>query len=373
MRRRNPWPWLLVVLAGGAALTGWLRGEAQKVNDPAIAAWVKRLGSEDFSERQAASRELEIIGERALPQLGEAAEQSPDLEIRRRAIELLHRIRFVSRTSGMEFIAVPAGEFEMGSPSTEAGRGKDEDRHHVQVSKFRLGKFEVTQQQFAVAMKRNPSSFAPQGELRARVEDRVTKDFPVEGVTWFDAVEFCNRLSELDGLKPYYSLTNLKQEKEKLISADVTIRGGSGYRLPTEAEWEYACRAGSDAPFHFGQANTGREANVKPAMVGGGYGGVAPKFTNLQRTVAAGSYPPNAWGLSEMHGNVAEWCWDRYASDYYKHSPAADPWGADEGPHRVVRGGSWMVPEESCRSASRFFQTPDEHKPFVGFRVARSN
>jgi len=177
-------------------------------------------------------------------------------------------------------------------------------------------------------------------------------------------------LSKQDGYEPYYKLASVKREKESIKSASVTIAGGNGYRLPTEAEWEYGCRSVSITPFHFGAGNTGREANIKSG-IGGGYGG-PPAWESLGRTTKVGSYAPNQWGLFDMHGNAAEWCWDWYDKDYYGKSPVNDPQGPDRGQHRVLRGGSWLVNEGSCRSASRFFLTPDDSKDYAGFRVART-
>jgi formylglycine-generating enzyme required for sulfatase activity len=221
-------------------------------------------------------------------------------------------------------------------------------------------------------MHSDPSSFSPLGKRGMEVNGIDTTRFPVEGVSWFRAVEFCNRLSKLDNFEPYYKIEVEKQDGDNILAAKVTILGGYGYRLPTEAEWEYACRAGTQTPYHFGQSSNGVLANTKGVLISaGGYGGDI-KGPNLGRTARVGSYAANAWGLFDMHGNAGEWCWDYHAKDYYATSPRNDPRGPDTGTQRVIRGGSWLTTEANARSACRFGQTPEESKDFVGFRVARN-
>jgi formylglycine-generating enzyme required for sulfatase activity len=235
---------------------------------------------------------------------------------------------------------------------------------------FLLDIYEVTQAEYRRVMSARPSWFAIAGGGAEPVSGLDTDRFPVEQVTWFDAVEFCNRLSKLDGHPPYYQLTDTVREGGSIKAAAITIAGGTGYRLPSEAEWEYACRAWSTGAFHFGTYNTGREANLKPPVAAGGYGS-PPTWRALARTAKVGSYKSNLYGLFDMHGNVAEWCGDWYEADYYAASPTADPPGPASGRHRVVRGGSWLVTQGSCRSASRYYLTPGDANHSTGFRVAR--
>jgi formylglycine-generating enzyme required for sulfatase activity len=147
------------------------------------------------------------------------------------------------------------------------------------------------------------------------------------------------------------------------------VTGGNGYRLPTEAEWEYACRAGTTTPFHFGTALNGSEANSD----GNNPYGTTEKGAYLERTTTVGSFKPNAFGLCDMHGNVREWCWDLYDTEYYGKSPEADPIGANSDSHRVNRGGSWSTNAVHCRAADRDGFTPGLRLSNQGFRLARSS
>ncbi len=279
---------------------------------------------------------------------------------------------FKSRFLGATLNLVHAGEFRMGSPGDEPYRRIDESEHRVKISRtYYLGIHEITQDDFEIIMKLKPSYFADGSGGNAKVIGLKTGRFPVEMVSWFDAVEFCNKLSEKDDLAPFYKLADVKREGKSISSATVTTLGGKGYRLPTEAEWEFACRAGTTTPFHYGKESSERTSNVKALLDTGGYG-ASPKWKELGRTTAVGSYPANDWGFFDMHGNAAEWCDDWYDKGYYSASPRENPRGPEQGAHKAMRGGSWLVNDANCRSAARFFHLPSETTSYGGFRIARS-
>jgi formylglycine-generating enzyme required for sulfatase activity len=175
---------------------------------------------------------------------------------------------------------------------------------------------------------------------------------PVEQVSWFDAAVFCNALSMKEGFAPYYVIPNWNR---------VMVGGGEGYRLPTEAEWEYACRAGTETRYSFGDdaAMLGEYAWYHPA----------PSC----RTEPVGRKRPNAWGLYDMHGNVWEWCWDWYDEDSHRSSPGIDPFRAEWADDRTLRGGSWRAEACDLRSACRGSHVPEYRHSSLGFRVARGS
>ncbi len=335
---------------------------------------VRLLGDPEYRTREAATQELRELGEDALPSLREAT-QSQDAEVRHRAHGLLVAVLKAagkSKSTGLVMSVVLAHEFEMGSPKGERQRQPDETLHPARLTRaFLIGTYEVRQDEYRKVMKANPSWFAFSGGGADKVKGRDTGPFPVEQVSWFDALEFCNRLSELDGFKPYYKLTHVKADKTGSITdATVTVLGGTGYRLPTEAEWEGACRSWTITPWHHGRTSGRADMNAKLLLPGGGYSG--PEEYHLGRTERVGSFKANRRGMYDAHGNVGEWCWNWYGADYYEKAPADDPKGPDKGTHRVVRGGSWLVSDLSGRSASRGALVPGERSYTVGFRVART-
>ncbi|MBY0230678.1 MAG: formylglycine-generating enzyme family protein [Gemmataceae bacterium] len=320
-----------------------------------IAALVKQLGDDDFDKREAAGKALKALGDKALPALLAAVAKADELEARRRAWLLLKEMTPGKHKSkvGLELARIEPGLFRMGSPPEETNRRDDELRHRVRITRpFYLGTHEVTQEDYKTVMGKEPSWWSSTGRGKDKIGGTDTKRFPVENVTWFDAVEFCNRLSKRDGLPAYYVLADKKEEGGAIVSATVKVAGGRGYRLPTEAEWEYACRAGGEEAYHWGARSYRGVANMKPIVVSIGYG-EALQWPEIGRTTKAGSYPANRFGLHDMHGNVAEWCHDWYGREYYGKSPASDPPGPDSSTQRVVRGGSWLVTDASSRVSSR--------------------
>jgi formylglycine-generating enzyme required for sulfatase activity len=236
----------------------------------------------------------------------------------------------------------------MGSPENEADRSSAEGpQHEVEITRpFYLGVQPVTQSQWRAVMGSNPSYFSAAGGGRDRVRGLNTDDFPVESVNWDDAGLFLSTLSSL--------------EAEREVGRD--------YRLPTEAEWEYACRglAYSSTPFHFGMTLSSAQANFLGYSPTGG--GDRREF--LDRPSKVGSYRANGFGLLDLHGNVWEWCADWYSPNYYAASPWQDPPGAAGGTARVFRGGSWNSWDRSCRSAIRMRNAPGFRLWDLGFRVA---
>jgi formylglycine-generating enzyme required for sulfatase activity/serine/threonine protein kinase len=300
-----------------------------------------------------------------LPTAGETAAKSAQKQWAERS-----KTPVISTNSlGMKLALIPPGEFAMGSPASEKQREDQEQQHRVRITNpFYLGVYEITQSEFEHVMGRNPSWFLNSGGQAEAATGVDTSRYPVESVTWYDAVEFCNKLSEKEGRRPYYRTADIERYEDGGIrDAKVSIAGGDGYRLPTEAEWEYACRAGTTTPFNFGTANNGAESNC----IGTAAYRTEEQGPALGRPVPVGSYRPNAFGLYDMHGNVLEWCWDVFDEAYYKHSPESDPAGPSAGSNRVRRGGGWGYQAIDCRSAFRRRNLPRYRSHTTGIRVAR--
>jgi uncharacterized protein (TIGR02996 family) len=308
----------------------------------ALADWLEEDGQTQRAELVRLVRQLH-----ALPPVRRTAKRK---SLEARVSELLlsgvrPAVPAVVNSLGMGFALVGPGRFRMGAPRGERLRELDEEPHPVEITRpYYLGVFPVTQGQYEKVMGVNPSLLRANGERAEKVTGLDTSDFPVEGVSWDDCVAFCDRLSYLP-----------KEKKAKRT-----------YRLPTEAEWEYACRAGTTTTFHFGDSLSPALANVSGTYSHSVGIDAAP---SLDRTCTVGSYAPNAWGIYDVHGQVWEWCLDRY--DDYDRSPASakDPQGSPEGSRRVCRGGAWMVNADYSRSASRAWGDPEEVDAITGLRV----
>jgi uncharacterized protein (TIGR02996 family) len=250
--------------------------------------------------------------------------------------------RRISNNIGMELTLIPAGTFLMGAPIDALERGpldQLDTTHPVTIRRpFYLGVYPVTQRQYEQVMGQNPSHF--------HSGNRGGPDHPVEYVSWREAQTFCKKLSA--------------QAEE--------IAAGRVYRLPTEAEWEHACRAGTTTPFSFGAPVTSYKVNYDGNHV---YAEVN-KGPFLEHTTPVGAYPPNAFGLYDMHGNVWEWCQDWYGEKYYLERPPVDPTGPARGKTRVIKGGCWDCVGWYCRSAHRHGDAPTHRDEMNGFRVAVS-
>jgi formylglycine-generating enzyme required for sulfatase activity len=223
-----------------------------------------------------------------------------------------------------EMVLIPAGEFMMGSPDGE-GAGFERPQHEVSIDSFYMGKHEVTFEQYDLFCEKT-------GRSKANDRGWGRGKRPVINVSWHDAVAFCDWLSELSG---------------------------DWYRLPTEAEWEYACRAGTTTKYNFGD---GARNLGQYAWFSGNAG---------RRTHPVGALKVNAWGLHDMHGNVWEYCSDWYDESYYGGAPSSNPTGPANGQDRVRRGGSWGSDPGQLRAATRNYSSPDVAMGFTGFRYAR--
>ena len=251
-------------------------------------------------------------------------------------------------------VKIPAGTFTMGSPADERGR-KDNFEwlpHHVTLTKgFYIGKYEITQAQYQAVLKNNPSFFTRES------------NYPVNLVSWFNAVDFCNELSKQKGLTPFYNESDWTTD----WSAD-------GYRLPTEAEWEYACRAGSQTRFFFGDALEISDSEDVYNKIGDKYmwwKGNNTNNGNKHGPKRVGLKQPNPWNLYDMHGNVLEWCNDVWESSKIRDA-IIDPIGNNSGDYRMMKSGCWLNPASYCRSAIRSKSEDKNLSMYVGFRICRT-
>ena len=283
-----------------------------------------------------------------------------------------------SHKSIIEMVWVPAGSFQMGSPGGESGRISPRENFRTENSGivtltrgFWMGKYQVTQEQWLAVMGTNPSYFHG-GTGREPAIGEIQGKRPVEQVSWYETIIFCNRLSIKEGLSPAYKIDGVTNP-DIWISTHGSpptswipasrwnfveiIPNSTGYRLPTEAQWEYACRAGTTTAY-----NNGATINDDTGWY---------SANSSSRTRQVGLKPANTWGLYDKHGNVWEWCWDWYVESYNSAGGNVDPRGAASGPLRVLRGGSWVNSASAIRSAYRFSGTPSLGDLSLGFRVLR--
>ena len=238
--------------------------------------------------------------------------------------------KYIEPHTKMEFVLIKAGNFIMGTPPSEAGQHKMDHYHKVELTKpFYMGEYEVTQEQWQHIMHSTPSHFSALGD-----------SFPVENINWYETQEFIKKLNVLNS--------------------------NGHFSLPTEAQWEYACRAGSNTPFNTGENLTTDEANFD-----GNYPYKEfPKGIFRNKTTKVGSFKPNAWGLYDMHGNVWEWCEDWFCE--YPEAFVKDPVGDCESDLKVIRGGSWYFNAESARSGRRYTHHPEDRGFSLGFRLIKA-
>jgi formylglycine-generating enzyme required for sulfatase activity len=271
------------------------------------------------------------------------------------------------KVEGMVWI--PAGTFTMGSPESEPNRQPNETQHEVTLTKgFYMGKYLVTQAQYQAVMGKTIEEQQTLSNWSLTNYYGRGNNFPMYFVSWYDAIVFCNKLSMLEGLSPAYRISgstdpsawgtapanNLSRLDNPVWDAVQIVEGSTGYRLPTEAQWEYACRAGTTTAFNWGTNQiTTDQANYNGTTYL--YNG-SPAGISLNSTTEVGSFAPNAWGLYDMHGNVWEWCWD------LETVPGSD---------RATRGGSWGSIGLYLRSAYRSYSTPPNGQQSSGFRVVR--
>ncbi|MFP3041681.1 SUMF1/EgtB/PvdO family nonheme iron enzyme [Treponema primitia] len=324
---------LILVLAGAGILYVKIMSKGFSISSALLERCGKAGKSKYITRNALIAAATLLLAAGFYPQVSKAAEQ---------VVETVQRRTAETAMAEAGFVRIQGGAFTMGSPASEANHNDEEVQHQVTVGPFYMGKYEVRQKEYQELMGNNPSEF--KGD-----------NLPVEKVSWLDAVKYCNERSQAEGLNLAYTIDG------KNVTWD---RNMNGYRLPTEAEWEYACRAGTNGPFGIGIISTAQ------ANYDGNYsynGGATGKF--LEKTWSVGSGAANEWGLYDMHGNVKEWCWDWYGK--YSGESQTDPEGPASGSKRVLRGGSWYNSAGFLRSAYRGGVEPTDVDSTYGFRLVR--
>ena len=310
---------------GGKPVTNWL--------DEAVFGGVTDGIRTAVNQLLANQQKQERLSSRSLP-TEPIPVSAPNRQTRTVAKPQSLTINLTDRIS-LEMIAIPGGKFWMGSPDGE-GNDSERPRHEVTIAPFFMSKYPITQAQYHAVMGKNPSFLKEKGEKR-----------PVGRVCWHDAIAFCQELSSRGVHK-----VSLKENRQ--------------FSLPSEAQWEYACRAGTETPFYFGETISTEQANYN-----GNYSyGSGKKGTYREHATDVGTFPPNKFGLYDMHGNVWEWCADYWHDNYEDVSKDGSAWLiASNDSNRVLRGGSWVDYPRSCRSGFRIGSSPDDRYDFFGFRV----
>ncbi len=360
---------------------------AQLVSELKIGTFLKELVNPPFKNEEHSSIDNEP--QRLIVPFDKRAAQASQQEW---AHLLGKNTIFETNTIGMQLVLIPPGEFGMGASDDEPKLSDDDRRpqHQVRLTRpFYIGKYEVTVSEFEKVLSRNASIFtgrwlddlpepksldgSNRNNAKAKEKSSPNRDrskydrYPIESVTWFDAVEFCNALSAGEKLSPCYKLSgySLNDRPRQITDAKVELLSGTGYRLPTEAEWEYCCRSGTATAYYFGVKVTQHQASINW------------RGANIfEPSGEVGSYQPNAFGLSDMHGHMSEWCQDWYDEFYYSRfkDVAENPEGpllSNEGT-RVVRGGSFDEPPYASSSSFRDHHKPGSANTNLGFRVVRS-
>ena len=266
----------------------------------------------------------------------------------------------------IDMVFVPGGTFELGRNLGTGGGSDSPPVSTVTLSGFYMGRYQVTQEQYLAVMGSNPSWFTP-ANGNPPADGEVQGKRPVEQVSWYNAIVFCNRLSMMEGLTPAYRIngsTNpddwgaVPTSSNSTWNAVQIVDGSNGYRLPTEAQWEYAAKGGDGSPGSYTYSGSNNVDEV--AWYGSNSGSI---------THEVGKKAPNGLGVYDMSGNVWEWCWDWWGS--YTSTAKSDPTGPGSGYFRVIRGGSWDNSAEFTRSVNRYDFSPYGRDDFIGFRVAR--